>query len=140
MKTQRRLSASEVIDAICRRELGLPLTKCNTGSVDAETAVAALATLLKTIGETPVGAIEWIGEIEEREADDVIARMGVTGSFDPVRFLPASSQGAVRTTIRVAMDEYRLMPTAPYRLRDLPDRLQGNALGLAALALHALRP
>ena len=34
---------------------------------------------------------------------------------------------------------YELMPIAPYRLQGIPDKLQGRALGLAALVRHALR-
>mgnify|MGYP001767293189 CR=1 FL=1 len=140
MKNQRRLSASEALDRICRRELGVPLAKCNTGGVDAETVVAALESLLEAIGNPPVHSLSFVGDKEERETDDTIARMAETGSLDPVRFLSPSSQSSLRATIRLAMTEYQLIPRGPRRLRNMPDRLQGCALGLAALARHALRP
>lgn len=140
MKKKRRLSASEAIDCICKRELGYPLSQCNTGGVSAETVVAALETLLSEIGIPRAGQLLSFGEKEEQDTDDMIARMAETGSLDPIRFLPISSQQGLRTTIQVAMTEYTLMPTGPHKLRDMPDRLQGCALGLAALARHALRP
>lgn len=139
MKKKRRLTASEALDCICRRELGQPHSRCNTGGVSAETVVAALDTLLSEIGIPRAGEISWFGEKEEQDTDDVIARMAETGSLDPVRFLPSSSQQGVRATIQVAMTEYTLIPIGPHKLRDMPDRLQGSALGLAALVRHALR-
>ena len=140
MKTPRRLSASEAIDRICRRELGVPLADCNTGGVDAGTVVAALESLLEAIRVPPAHSLGFIGEKAIQDTDDTIARMAETGSFDPVRFLSPSSQSGLRATIRLAMTEYQLIPLGPRRLRDMPDRLRGCALGLAALARHALRP
>lgn len=139
MKPKRRLTALEAIDCICRRELGLPLSRCATGGVHVDTVIAELENLLLAIGNPPAHFRGWFGEKEERDTDDTISRMAETGSLDPVRFLPASSQSGLRVTIDVAMTEYRLMLIGPRKLRDIPDRLQGCALGLAALARHALR-
>jgi hypothetical protein len=139
MKAKRRLSASEAIDRICQRELGLPLDKCATGNVSVEAVVAALEEL-RDIIEPSDAWHGFFGEKEERETDDVVARMAETGSFDPIRFLPIKTQSYLRATISVAITEYRDMPISSRRLCDMPDRLQGCALGLAALACSILRP
>lgn len=139
MKRTRRLSASEAIDCICRRELGLPLTRCSTGNADLTAVLSALEALRDAATNPLETSGDWIGEKEENDVDDTIARMAETGSLDPARFLSSKSRIALRAVIDVAMVEYTLIPVGPHKLRGIPDRLQGYALGLAAVARHALR-
>lgn len=139
VRPRRRLTASEALDCICRRELGLPYVRCSTGSAEPEAVLAALQGLLDAIGDPPTDELHLFGEKEEKDVDDTIARMAETGLLHPIQFLPNASKSGLRATIRVAIVAYELMPIAPYRLQGIPDKLQGRALGLAALVRHALR-
>jgi hypothetical protein len=138
-KPKRRLTRSEALDRICRRELGKSFLRCSTGGIDVQDVLTALENLRSAIGIPPTEALHLLGEKEENDTDDAIARMAETGLLHPAQFMPEASRSGLRATIGVAITEYQLMPLAPYRLRNIPDKLQGHALGLAALVLHALR-
>jgi hypothetical protein len=139
VKPKTRLTATEALDRICRRELGLPYARCSTGGATSEAVIAALEELLSAISKPQTDELQLVSEKDVMDADDAIARMAETGLLHPVQFLPETSKSGLRTVIRVAAEEYRLMPSASYRLRGIPDKLQRRALGLAALVRHALR-
>lgn len=139
VKPRRRLTVSEALDCICRRELGLPYARSITGGASVEAVLAALQELLAAIAEPPTDELHLFSEKEEKDVDDTIARMAETGLLHPVQFLPQASKSGLRATIRVAIVAYQFMPVSPYGLRGIPDKLQGHALGLAALVRHALR-
>ena len=142
MRHERLPTATDALEALCRRQFGKPLDDCHPGHdnpAQIRRALSDLRSELEMVAKS-TDAFDLYGEEEELDCDRVIASMTATGSLDPFRFIPANSQQMVCSTIEVVKDELMSQLFSKRLTREIPAQLTGRNLGLAALAVHVLRP